>query len=791
MKTLGIRAAAATAIIVAAFIAVSVQQREKNEQASDELQSSLERLNGEAPPPIAANADGDASDDNWPPAPEPLLVRGAEPVEDASQAPAATALPPSFAAPPTAASEPPSAATAPAFAMPASQTSTNGEGPDPASPDASPLSAAAPPAFAVPSAPVGATSAPGSQFAQPSQFAQTPPQQSSAASLNAPTATAAPQTVDAAPVNLLRGFGDPAADTTASAAAEGTAAPATSGSDDPAPPPRVASLDATAAPALAVSASGEFASQASVARSTEANGWNEPPTPTASAAPADPAPAPYAPSLSNASDLARRSDGPRPTADPGLAAPPAEATLVEATPGERHLEGAQSPSVLIQKQAPTEVKVGQPAEFVITVENTGSVVARNVVVHDRVPLGTELGETVPEATRAGDLLIWDLGDLQPGNRRSLTMRLIPVEEGELGSVAQVSFNASASVRTISTRPDLKVVQRGPAEVLIGQQIEIEIEVSNPGSGTATGVVLREDVPQGLEHPKGRQLDNFIGDLAPGETRRMPLRLMATEAGAIKNVVMLESEEGLQVSHALDINVTSPQLILTLEGPGRRYLERRATYNLSIENTGSAMATNIDLVAYLDRGFSFVATDFKGQYDPQQHAVFWSLAELPAGEGGAVPLELLPVEPGDHAIRLEARADLSTVANAEKKVSVDTMAELTFAISDAADPIEVGSNTAYEVKLANVGTREDTNVQVSVKLPAGMQLVEAEGQTSSDGQGGIVFEALPRLAPGANYTYRFQVRGTQEGPQKINVTVESDLMPVAITKEEATLVYADE
>jgi hypothetical protein len=97
-----------------------------------------------------------------------------------------------------------------------------------------------------------------------------------------------------------------------------------------------------------------------------------------------------------------------------------------------------------------------------------------------------LVDASPTPMMQGDLLTWELGALEPGGERTVTIQLIPEQEGELGSVARVTFEAAASVRTISTRPELKITQRAPQQVLIGQQLEIELEVSNPGSGAATG-----------------------------------------------------------------------------------------------------------------------------------------------------------------------------------------------------------------------------------------------------------------------------------------------------------------
>ena len=481
----------------------------------------------------------------------------------------------------------------------------------------------------------------------------------------------------------------------------------------------------------------------------------------------------------------RRIDGP-------VAAAPIQADrgATIATPGDRRLEGIQSPSVVIHKRAPSEVKVGKPASFVIHVQNVGSAEALGVTVHDRIPSGMRLVDASPSPILQGDSLVWELGAMSVGDERTLTLQLVPEQEGELGSVARVTFEAAASVRTISTRPELKIIQKAPPKVLIGQQLEIELEVSNPGTGAATGVTLQEDVPQGLEHPKGQQLDNVLGTLAAGEIRRQVLRLRAVAPGVIQNQIRLTGDDGLEAIDTIEVEVIAPKLEVVLNGPQRRFLERQATYQLDIANVGTADATNVEIAAHLDRGFTFVSTDYEGQYDPSQHTVYWSLANLPQGGNGSVPLTLLPVEEGEQAIRLEARADLGVVAKNERTVAVDSLAELTFSINDVSDPIEVGGETVYEIRLSNSGSRNDSNVRVQLQLPSGMSLLGADGDAQEDGRGGVFFKPRSQLAANDEVVYRIRAQGVVAGTHLVKAIVTSDQSTTPVTKEESTMVYAD-
>ena len=464
------------------------------------------------------------------------------------------------------------------------------------------------------------------------------------------------------------------------------------------------------------------------------------------------------------------------------------------SPGERRLEGMQSPSVMIHKRAPAEVKVGKPASFVIQVQNVGASEALNVKVHDRVPSGMRLVDASPAPSQQGNLLTWELGSLPAGDERTVTMQLVPEAEGELGSVARVTFEAAASVRTVSTRPELKIVQRAPAKVLIGQQLEIELEVSNPGTGEAANVSLQEDVPEGLEHPRGRQLDNLIGTLAPGEVRHQVLRLRAVSPGVIANTIRLVSEDGLTAEHSIDVEVIAPQLKVELAGPSRRFLERQATYQVNIANVGTADATNVEVSVGLDRGFNFVSTDYEGQYDPSRHAVYWSLDSLPAGDSGSVPLTLLPVQEGQRALTVDARADLNTTDRAEHLVTVEGFAELSFQIVNPGGPIELGAESDYVITVNNSGSKTDANVRLQVQLPAGLTLVSADGdggQANTDGRGTVVFPPRNQLAAGDEAKYRMRVRGVAPGTHLVKAVVVSDGATVPVTKEESTLVYADQ
>lgn len=472
---------------------------------------------------------------------------------------------------------------------------------------------------------------------------------------------------------------------------------------------------------------------------------------------------------------------------------PAVAKLASDTPGPDVLQGVQTPAVTIHKSGPQEVQINRPAVFTIVVRNTGRVPVHGVVVHDRVPRGTRLVQTTPPAQSTADgHLEWRLATLDPGSETRISVELVPEVEGEIGSVATVSFAATATTRAVSTRPVLKLALSGPRTVLLGKTVTLDIVVSNEGTGAAEGVVVREDAPSVLRHEKGEKLEYEIGTMAPGEVKQLSLTLTAVTPGRGINRLSVRGEGGLTDRQELDIEVVAPKLAVEIDGPKRRFLNRKAEYLLHIGNMGTAAARDVDIILQLPKGIKFVEAGENGRYDAGRHTVRWDLEELPAEKQGEASLVVLPTETGDQLLRLEARAALSDPAVSEHVVKVEGLSELQFTIEDSADPIELGSETVYTVKIRNEGSRPDSNVQLLMAFPEGIAAIEAEGATrAAPRENGLIeFAPVAELAAGQEVVYRIRAKGVQDGRHLVRIRVTSDQAGVLITKEEQTRVYQD-
>jgi uncharacterized repeat protein (TIGR01451 family) len=462
-------------------------------------------------------------------------------------------------------------------------------------------------------------------------------------------------------------------------------------------------------------------------------------------------------------------------------------------PGPKQLEGPQTPSLALEKVAPTEVQVGKVAVFEIHVRNLGNITANDVVVRDEIPYGTQFVGSTPRAERtlAGEL-VWQLGAIKPGESSVVKCELIPTVEGEIGSVASVSFAASATSRSLSTRPELAVEVTAPGEVLIGEDATFRIKVSNPGSGIATGVVLSNQVPANLEHPAGEEIEYDIGSLKPGESKTLDLTMRASRAGASANRLVARGDGQLQVDRQTPVTVVAPALEVSLEGSRKRFLDRQATYTLNVANPGTAPAQEVELVAYLPPGLEFVGANNQGQFDRQNRTVHWLLDELPANDKGTVSLTVMPVEAGAQNLKISSKAQRGLSVERPEAITVEGVAALMFQVTDLADPIEHGGETTYEVRVVNQGSKAAGNIQIAAMLPPEMRLISADGPTRFDVSGAQVrFQELARLNPKAEAVYRLKLQCTQPGDMRVRVQLTSDEIRTPITKEESTRVFGDE
>jgi uncharacterized repeat protein (TIGR01451 family) len=498
------------------------------------------------------------------------------------------------------------------------------------------------------------------------------------------------------------------------------------------------------------------------------------PRPTAPTAPV--IPAPYAPQA------------------PGAA--PADSGFTEAGPGQSNDNptGRQEPAVSLEWIGPPTAKLGQPVTYQIIVKNISATAVQGVVVRTKVPAGVTVQATEPKAFTEVNLLIWDLGTLQPRQERRLDLQLMPDAKGDLACQALVTFTGSSTARIRVREPKLVLKATSPDKVLLGDVATVTLTVTNPGDGAADRVRVKVALPEGLEHARGRVVEFDLGNLGPNETRSVQLVCATKTGGEQKCDAVATAEGNLKSEDSAVLEVILPRLDLTVSGPKLRYLDRKAIYVFKIINPGSAPASNVTISDQVPEGFKFLTASDGGRHDFATRTVSWFVGDLTPGQSREVSLEVLAINTGEHKHKANVIAARGLRNDAEIITRVEGLSALLMELVDLDDPVEVGADTAYEIRVTNTGSKTETNLQLICTVPDKMDFRGAAGAANCKFhvQGkDVIFEPLPKLAPRADAIYRVNVRGIAPGDLRFRARITADGLTEPVLKEESTKVYGDD
>lgn len=183
------------------------------------------------------------------------------------------------------------------------------------------------------------------------------------------------------------------------------------------------------------------------------------------------------------------------TADGGLSSEASASTMV------------QQPVLTITKTGPTKRFAGRPVEFTITAANTGDAVAKQTTIMDIVPVGSRFVKASDGGTLEGNNVVWNVGDLAPGAKKTVELTLVGTKLGDITNTANVTANcANSAVAKATTQIAgipailLEVVdEEDPIEV--GSTVTYMIRVTNQGSLEGTNIKINVQLEDTAEFVK--------------------------------------------------------------------------------------------------------------------------------------------------------------------------------------------------------------------------------------------------------------------------------------------------
>lgn len=351
-----------------------------------------------------------------------------------------------------------------------------------------------------------------------------------------------------------------------------------------------------------------------------------------------------------------------PAADPVLYADRLSPDLVQQLSAE--MEVAQEPAevttaenelnVAIARVMPEAANAGDVLSYELVVRNEGEHELTQATVEEHLPPAYQVVDASPPALLEGQTLRWQVRELPAGEEQRITIQVLPTEEGSAKSVAAVQSSASVAASTLVQSIRLELEANVPERVHVGERCAIEFRITNTGTAPATGVVLRNDIPEPLAHALGRQLDFELGTLAPGQSRELELPLLAAESGTGENVAEVVADGDIRQQATGNVDVVPRSLRVRRWGVPRVTIGQPTVFENHVINEGDQPLTNVELVEAVPAEFEVVDVPGETEYDEATRQVRWTIAAIEPGSTAKLPITLRAMQPGELRTILEAR-----------------------------------------------------------------------------------------------------------------------------------------
>lgn len=454
--------------------------------------------------------------------------------------------------------------------------------------------------------------------------------------------------------------------------------------------------------------------------------------------------------------------------------------------------GKQEQAVSVEWVGAPNARFNQPTNYQIIVRNNGQATVNQVSVKPVLPDGAVIKTSNPVLPQGGEAS-WTIGALAPGQVRKIDVTIQSQKRGYQNYSATVFFAANSTHLTEVREPLLQIKMRAPDKALVGEPAPIVFTISNPGDGPTENIKVRAVLPEGLEHPRGQAFEIDAGNLAPKETRTLQLACVAKGQGQMKATLIAMADGNLTSTDNASFELLLPRLDIVLNGPKLRFVERPARYSLKVTNPGTAPAQGVVLNEIVPAGFKFTAASNQGKYDEGTRTVSWQLGDLPPGQAREIFVDLIPMVPGDHRLAAAVQSARGIRNESSVQTRVEGLSNLILEVSNADNPVEVGADATYEIRVANGGTKAETNVEIICSLPDGVEFRDAKsaaGNRARSENREVIFDPLPRLAPRGEVIYRVTVKGRLPGDVRFRVRMRAEGMTDAIVREETTKFYDD-
>lgn len=272
------------------------------------------------------------------------------------------------------------------------------------------------------------------------------------------------------------------------------------------------------------------------------------------------------------------------------------------------------PALKLAMTATAEALKCDPVAVKYTVTNSGTGVARNVVVKQTLPKGLTTAD-------GKDSISVAIGDLAAGQSKEINASLAAGATGKFDHAASATadgnLKADASASTVLKEPVLAIECSAPEKQFIGRSVTYEATVTNNGDGVARNAVADITLPAGVSvinataggTAAAGKVSWNLGDLAPKASKKIAVTVGTSAAAKLTSTASASAycAKPVNCSKTTDVMGIPAVLLEVVDESDPIEVGGNETYVITVTNQGSAADTNIKIVATLEDAMGYVSS----------------------------------------------------------------------------------------------------------------------------------------------------------------------------------------
>lgn len=273
------------------------------------------------------------------------------------------------------------------------------------------------------------------------------------------------------------------------------------------------------------------------------------------------------------------------------------------------------PKLKITKQGPAEVLKCDPITYTFVVSNSGTGAARNVKVTDTLPAGLK--------TESGSNAIsFSIPELPGGSQKTFTAKVMATKTGTFSNEATAKADGglnstSNAVKTTVRAPNLELAMNAPKVVYGGQNITVNLAVSNTGDAVCKDTMLEASIPSGTSfvsasnggRKSGSKVQWSLGGVAAKGSSNVSMVLKGDALGTrkIDAKVICYCSDAAAATATTDVKGIPAVLLEVVDVEDPIPVGSDVTYVITVTNQGSLADREIRITCTLEDSMTYVSS----------------------------------------------------------------------------------------------------------------------------------------------------------------------------------------